>query len=96
MIAALMVLCVVLQLLDVATTWHVIRRSIGREANPLLRAVMARMGILPALLLTKLALLAACWWLRPPWPAYALLTAIYLPVLINNFKVIQQGRENRP
>ncbi|WP_440030312.1 DUF5658 family protein [Chromobacterium amazonense] len=96
MTVALIALCVLLQLLDVATTWHVIRRGIGREANPLLRAVMARMGILPSLLLTKCLLLAACWWLRPPWPAYALLAAIYLPVLINNFKVIQQGRENRP
>ncbi|OVE49466.1 DUF5658 family protein [Chromobacterium violaceum] len=93
--SALMGLCVVLQLLDVATTWHVIRRGIGREVNPLLIAVMARVGVLPALLLTKLALFAACWWLRPPWPAYAILAAIYTAVLINNAKAIHQGRQNR-
>ncbi|KIA81369.1 hypothetical protein QR66_05245 [Chromobacterium piscinae] len=93
---ALMALCIGMQLLDVATTWQVIRRGIGREANPLLRAVMARMGILPSLLLSKALLLAACVWFRPPWPAYAVLAGLYVPVLVNNWKVMRQGRMIRP
>lgn len=84
------------QLLDIASTWYALRTGIGREANSWLARVMGRVGVLPALLLTKLALLAACWWLRPPWPAYAILAVIYTAVLINNFRAIQQGRQNRP
>ncbi|VEB43010.1 Uncharacterised protein [Chromobacterium violaceum] len=84
------------QLLDIASTWYSLRTGIGREANGWLARVMSRVGVLPALLLTKLSLLAACWWLRPPWPAYAILAAIYTAVLINNARAIHQGRQNRP
>lgn len=92
----LIIIVVIQQLLDIASTWHALRTGIGREANIWLARAMGRVGVLPALLLSKLALLTACWWLRPPWPAYAMLAVIYTAVLINNFRAIQQGRQNRP
>jgi len=92
----LILIVVIQQLLDIASTWYALRTGIGREANSWLARVMGRIGVLPALLLTKLALLAACWWLRPPWLAYAILAVIYTAVLINNFRAIHQGRQNRP
>ncbi|AXE31648.1 hypothetical protein DK842_18125 [Chromobacterium phragmitis] len=92
----LILLVIVQQLLDIASTWYALCTGVGHEANSWLARVMGRIGVLPALLLTKLALLAVCWWLRPPWPAYAILAAIYTAVLINNARAIHQGRQNRP
>ncbi|MEO4030682.1 DUF5658 family protein [Chromobacterium vaccinii] len=92
----LMFIVAIQQLLDIASTWYALRTGIGHEANGWLARVMNNVGVLPALLLTKMALLAACWWLRPPWPAYAILAAIYTAVLINNARAINQGRQNRP
>ncbi|MGR2664260.1 DUF5658 family protein [Chromobacterium haemolyticum] len=92
----MMIIVTIQQLLDIASTWYALRTGIGREANSWLARVMGRVGVLPALMLTKLALLAACWWLRPPLPAYAILAVIYSAVLINNFRAIHQGRQNRP
>ncbi|MBM2883896.1 hypothetical protein JFK97_05790 [Chromobacterium phragmitis] len=92
----LIIIVAIQQVLDIASTWYALRTGIGREANSWLARVMERVGFLPALLLTKLALLAACWWLRPPWQAYAVLAAMYTAVLINNARAIHQGRQNRP
>ncbi|AOZ48854.1 DUF5658 family protein [Chromobacterium vaccinii] len=92
----LMFIVAIQQLLDIASTWYALRTGIGREANGWLARIMRRVGVQAALLLTKLALLAACWWLRPPWPAYAILAVIYTAVLINNARAIHQGRQNRP
>ncbi|MCD5326775.1 DUF5658 family protein [Chromobacterium piscinae] len=92
----LMIIVAIQQLLDVASTCYALRSGIGREANGWLAYLMNYIGVLPTLLLTKLALLAACWWLRPPWPGYVVLVAIYTAVLINNARAIHQGRKNRP
>ncbi|MBA8734241.1 hypothetical protein [Chromobacterium violaceum] len=92
----LMIIVAMQQLLDIASTCYALRTRIGREANGWLARIMRRVGVQAALLLSKLALLAACWWLRPPWPAYALLAVMYTAVLINNARAIHQGRKNRP
>ncbi|MBN3003346.1 hypothetical protein JW897_06300 [Chromobacterium alkanivorans] len=92
----LIVLAVLLQLLDVATTVYALKRLGARELNGHLARLMARVGVLPALLLTKLALLLGCVLLRPPWPAYALLCAMYIAIVGNNLYQINKGRQNRP
>ncbi|AVG17014.1 hypothetical protein CFN79_18895 [Chromobacterium vaccinii] len=92
----LIIIVAIQQLLDIASTWYALRTGIGREANGWLARVMNHFGVLPALLLTKMTLLAVCWWLRPPWQAYAVLAAMYTAVLINNARAIHQGRQNRP
>ncbi|WP_139791175.1 hypothetical protein [Chromobacterium violaceum] len=96
MMRMLMIIVAIQQLLDIASTCYALRTGIGHEANGWLARAMGRVGVLPALLLTKFALLAACWWLRPPWPAYAILVVTYTAVLINNARAIYQGRQIRP
>lgn len=92
----LIVLAALLQLLDVVTTVYALKRLGARELNARLAWLMQRLGVLPALLSTKLALLLGCLLLRPPWPAYAVLCAMYLVIVGSNIYQINKGRQNRP
>jgi hypothetical protein len=89
-------LCV-LQLADVATTYYIISRQIGREANPLMAWLIRQFGLAPGLLLPKAAMLVALYLAVlehgiPHWTLAGLI-ALYVWVIYNNVGVIRVGWE---
>lgn len=78
---------IVLQLLDVLTTWHAMRAG-GREANPLMDWLISRLGFWPAFGAMKALLIWAAWWAIDT-PAPAVLCVLYLVVVINNLRVLR-------
>jgi len=95
-IQALFALLVLLCIGDIYTTTRALRLG-GKEANPLMRWAIDRLGALPALLLTKGATLALLWsQIDHPWAMYALpvLCAFYAWVVAHN--VEQVKRLERP
>lgn len=85
----------VLQLLDLASTLAVLRAG-GREANPLMARAFERLGRVPALLLTKAAVVAAAWHWPLPDPAQWVLLAVYAVVVANNLVVLRRQRRAQP
>lgn len=86
-----------LQGADAATTIAILGRG-GREANPAMRWLMRKLGLIPALAAAKLALCgAALWALGQPFavPALAVLAAIQAVTVANNMLVLKDLR-NRP
>lgn len=82
-----------LQVVDVVTTWAILRRG-GVELNPWLAKAFSRFGVLPVLAASKVALLAWVWWLLPYVallidPAYPLAVAIARYVWIANHNIKQ-------
>lgn len=58
---ALFGLFVALSVADAITTYRALRRPGTREANPVMRWLFDRLGIVPALVATKAAAVAAVW-----------------------------------
>lgn len=91
------VLLALLQAVDAYTTWHVLRLG-GRETNGLVRWLMERIGVGPALVIAKgLGVLIAVVLARAEvWPinlvALALLCALYVWVAVNNFAALKRQR----
>lgn len=83
-------LLVLLQLLDIYTT-HRILAAGGRELNKPLAWLMGRLGVLPALLVVKVpvmaAMLWACWHVAEPWGLIGLgvCCVSYIGVVGHNF-----------
>lgn len=76
--------------LDAITTWLVLRNG-GIERNPLLAAILARIGVIPGLLLTHGAVIAGVYLVAfPAWLLWALI-AIVGAVVANNARVILKG-----
>lgn len=79
----------VVQLGDAATTYHIVHRG-GRELNPLLRGLIQRLGLVPALLLTKIIILAATAYADHRyalgWGVYAPLIALQLSAVAFNLR----------
>lgn len=89
---ALFYALVILQLADIATTHYALRTGKAREANCGMAWLMARIGVLPALIVTKAIFVAlACYMLRFDNVGWALgaLCVLYGWVVFNNFKVIK-------
>ncbi|MGC0155817.1 hypothetical protein ACPRNU_25430 [Chromobacterium vaccinii] len=89
-------LFILLQLADIASTNYALVHLNGRELNPFVRRLMARVGILPALVASKAFLFFACYLLAPPPLAYQLLCAFYVFILFRNLRAVKQGRDSRP
>lgn len=79
--------------LDVATTWYVMERG-GAEANPVMRAIMARIGVGPGLLLSHILVGALAWWMGPYVGPRSLwcLSAAFAAIGAWNCYVIYRGR----
>lgn len=91
----LFVVLVIQQILDIYTTHKVLSQG-GRELNPLLDKLMDRIGVLPALVLTKLIVIVSFGFVlfnNPVVSISALLVSVligfYSWVLVNNFKAIK-------
>lgn len=86
---------VVLQLADIATTFYIISRQIGREANPVMAWIIRKCGLAPGLLLPKAAVLTALYLAllehsMPHWMLAGLII-LYGWVIYNNVGVIRGG-----
>lgn len=86
----LLTILLTLQLLDGYTTLVGLRSGRARESIPYLAWLMDRVGLVPALFLAKGAGAAICIWAALNAPVVGwILAALYLAVVINNFRVIR-------
>lgn len=85
----LFMIFVVLQVGDAATTCHIIETGIGREANPIMRWLIGRAGLVVSFVSVKSALIWIAWnyWIQHPMLLAAMCLG-YVAVLINNIRVI--------
>lgn len=96
MIYALSVLLITTQVLDIYTTVVILKQG-GRELNKPLAWLMSRLGVLPALLVTKVpvsgAFLLIAWNAKAPWGIVGLsvLVVFYGVVLANNFRHMRKA-----
>lgn len=72
---------VVLNVLDIHTTLKILKQG-GEELNPVMSWLMGKTGVVPALLITKAAFLAAVWIYLASIPGAAMLGVCCLYVLI--------------
>jgi hypothetical protein len=79
-----------LNLLDMATTVKALKRPGAVEGNPIMRKLMDLVGVVPALLLFKAALIAGLWCWPAPELAQWVLMVIYVVIVINNLRVIRK------
>ncbi len=83
-----------LQVADVWTTNYIVSRGIGYEANKVMAYAIKTIGLLPGLLIPKLAMLALVFVfiLHVAYGEYilGLLIFLYAYVIANNIKVIQR------
>lgn len=90
MVLALFILLVVLCGLDVLTTCIALKSKYAVEKNPILRPLMAKIGVLPTMIVGKAILLSLVYWLGMNLTCLIILNVIYVPVVINNLAVILQ------
>lgn len=93
----LIVTCIALQLVDFATTHYALRQPGTKEGNGVMAWLMARIGVLPALIVTKLGFAVVLWVYGPLAPMWALwiVLVVYLVVAVNNVRVIRSVRAKR-
>ena len=90
MIAAL----ISLQVLDIISTYLCLKSESGAEANPWLAKLMAKIGLLPALVLAKGLFIAMLilWGYLVPTAFIVVMIAFYVYVVVNNFKILRGRR----
>lgn len=90
MTMTLFLILAALQAGDVYTTWRVLGHG-GREVNPVMAFAIQNLGMLPALIIVKIATLAVVWFFaRIDW--FLLLACVgYVAVLINNINEMRKG-----
>lgn len=91
----LFALLAALQAGDAYLTWQVLANG-GRELNPLVRLLMGWFGVVPALAMTKVALLAvAGLWLLDQHVPMLLLVGLYAWVVWHNWLQLQHAHGAR-
>ena len=89
---ALFVLVMILQALDGYLTWRVLAAG-GRELNPIVRALVERLGVVPGLVLAKVAFAVVAGALILEQPIALLLVAIlYSWVVVHNWRQLAAKR----
>lgn len=85
----LLLLLALLQLADGWTTWRILRMG-GQELNPVILRLMLSIGIVPALMLKGIAVIAAAWFFFLPYPwALGAMAAVQAVVVAFNFRSIK-------
>lgn len=84
-------LCV-LSLIDAGTTYYIINRGIGHEANVIMAKVISWLGLGAGLSIPKLAVLVALYIVAPPAWVLIGLVVLYIGVVINNALVIHRSK----
>lgn len=89
---------VALNIADAVTTYYGLKEFSLKEANPVIRFFIERIGLLTALLLTKLISIAIVLYVLVNstmiWPI-ALVNFIYLVVVSNNIRLILSRKNER-
>lgn len=91
MIAALFIAFVALQIADAVTTWAILEAG-GKELNPIVRWMMAKMGVHLGLVVKTIVAVGVIGLLLPklPWEVLAILDIFYVGILINNVNVLRK------
>jgi hypothetical protein len=84
----LLVIFIALQAGDFYTTYTILKTGKGYEANPILAWVFSKIGYPTGLVVFKGLCIVIGFLLMPYWYALALLNALYLWVVWNNYKVM--------
>jgi len=85
----LLAIFIALQCGDFYTTYTIIKTGKGHEANPILATLMAKFDMAGVLAFFKLGAILIGIMLMPYWYALALLDALYIWVVYNNYKVLK-------
>ena len=84
----LITILIVLQVIDLATSIHLLTKPGYRETNPILAKIMERLGVIPALLISKGILIAVIYHFQAHLVDWVLmgLIGVYLWVCWNNIR----------
>ena len=84
-------LLMALQVADGLTTYLALKKG-AAEGNPVMRKLFEKVGMVPALIITKGALMCAAWYWRDAIGllGLGLLCAWYLVVAVNNVRVMRR------
>ena len=87
-------LLILLQVADIITTIIALRGP-AHESNPILKKIMDRIGVVPALLLVKGGFIAFLWYYQDmlPEPLLWLLCAGYVWIVAHNIYTIKNGKQ---
>ena len=91
MISAIaLVALAVLQALDAWTTRRILDAG-GQELNPLMLRFMLAVGVMPALAIKSIAVIAAAWWFFMPYPlVLGAMVLVLAGVVLFNFRSIKR------
>lgn len=87
----LFILFAVLQVADAYVTVRALALPGKREANPIMAWFMDKLGVVPALILTKVVVVAGVFYFLDSTPLAALwlLNALYVAVTLRNWKILK-------
>jgi len=77
----------VLQILDIWTTYTVITKCNGVEQNPIMDKIISWLGLLPALIVTKIIAVCLVIYISTVYPLLLIaFVVLYTVVIIHNYK----------
>jgi len=85
----LFILFVMLQTLDIYTTWKALSTNVGHEANPVMAWLFSEIGLKAGFVVTKIVICGVVYYFITQDWLMAILDLAYLEIIINNFKVIK-------
>lgn len=85
---------ILLQLADAITTTMALRRPGTKEANPILRPLFTKFGVLPTLICVKsvICILLILYYANMPMALSVILSVIYSAIVINNLRVYMESK----
>ncbi len=92
MTTLLFILIVALQVLDGVTTYYAMTKLNAKEANPVARYLMDKIGFIPALVVLKAAVVGIFVVYSYPLWFYVLVAALYTGIVGNNAYVIYKSK----
>ncbi len=89
-----LIIFIILQLLDITTTYIAISSGKSKEANPVMNWFFTKLGMLPSLIIIKTIVIILFGLIYTQIPIYAwiILIAIYVLVVLNNVYHILKNR----
>jgi len=87
---ALLVLFILLQIGDFATTYLAIQSGKGHEANPLIASLFDKIGVIPTLSIYKIIGIACGIYLMNYWIVLLVLNLIFIYVVYQNYQIYKK------
>lgn len=95
----LFLVLILLNVVDLASSYFIFSRGFGHEGNKFMASLIARAGLLPGLALPKLLMLIAVGVLvsipTVPWYALGILVLFYLWVAYNNLAIVYNWKKKQ-